>query len=239
MAPRLAPAAVSISVLALATGEASATITEYTDQTAYSAATSDSTTFTFDGLVPPGTAGLVGNNALAIGDLSFAGGNSSDFPVVFGSGFAVYGGSSFLSTLSGTPGVDPTEVVCTLSGSTAIGFTYGDYNDSGGLPFTVTLSTGDSFGLNTPPNPGFDTGFVGFVSDTPITSVTFSDDGQGFDLIQVEKSSAGAVGAPEPAPFALMATGLLCLVVLTRRRRTMKVERVLRVLQLGAHAKRR
>ena len=99
----------------------------------------------------------------------------------------------------------------------------GDFADGGGLPFTVTLSTGDSFDLSTPLNPGLDTGFIGFVSDTPITSIRFSNDGVGFDVLQVVSSSAGAAGVPEPAPLGLMATGLLALALLSRRR-AVKVE---------------
>jgi len=234
MAPRLAPAAVGTIVLAFAAAEASATVTEYTDQTAYSAATSNSTSFAFDGLTPPLTVSL---GDVTVGDLSFTG-SSFNFPIVVGSGTPFYGGSAFLTSLSATPGIDAAEVLCTLSGSTAIGFIYGDFADDGGLPFRVTLSTGDSFELSTPASPGSDTGFVGFVSDTPITSVTFSDDGQAFDLLQVDKSSARTAGVPEPAPLALLATGLLSLAVLARRR-TVKVERVIRVLQRAARANRR
>jgi hypothetical protein len=225
MASRLAPAAVGIIVLAFAAAEASATVTVYTDPTAYSAATSHSTTFTFDGLTPPGTVSL---GDVTFGDLSFTG-SSSNFPIVVGSGAPFYGGTPFFTSLSPAPGIDASEVLCTLSGSTAIGFIYGDFADDGELPFRVTLSGGESFGLSTPPSPGSDTGFIGFVSDTPITSVTFSDDGQDFDLLQVDRSSARTAGVPEPAPFALMATGLLCLAVLARRR-TVKIEHVVRVL---------
>jgi hypothetical protein len=231
MAPRLAPAAVGIIVLAFAAGEASATVTEYTDPTAYGAATSSSATLTFDGLTPPGTISF-GN--VTVGGLSFTG-SSSNFPVVVGSGAPFYGGIPFFTSLSPAPGIAPSEVLCTSSGSTAIGFIYGDFADDGGLPFRVTLSTGDHFELSTPLSPGSDTGFVGFVSDTPITSVTFSDDGQAFDLLQVDNSSARTAGVPEPAPLALLATGLLCLAVLARRR-TVKVERVIRVLQRAARA---
>jgi len=127
--------------------------------------------------------------------------------------------------VSPTPGIDAVEVLCTLSGSTAIGLIYGDFADGGGLPFTVTLSTGDSFQLSTPPTPAGDIGFVGFVSTTPITSITFSDDGQAFDLLQVDKASARAAGVPEPGPFAVMATALLFLGVVTRRR-SIRVEHV-------------
>ena len=221
MATRLAPAAVGLIVLASAAGAASATVTEYTDQTNFSAATSGSTHFNFDAVSTPGTV-IPGN--VTVGGFSFSS-SSGSFPFVVGSGSPLYGGSSFFSSLSATPGVDAAEVLCTLSGSTAIGFIFGDFADGGGLPFTVTLSTGDSFTLTTPPNPGSDTGFVGFVSNTPITSVTFSDNGQGFDLLQVDESPAR--GVPEPAPFELLAAGLLSLAVLGRRR-ALRVERTAR-----------
>jgi len=218
MAPRLAPTAAGIIVLAIAGGNASAAVTEYTDPTAYDAATSPANIITFDGLTPPGT---VSPGDVTIGDLSVTAGGSN-IPLVYGSGTPFYGGSSFFNVLS-TAGLDA-EVLCTLSGWTALGFIYGDFEDAGGSPFTVTLSTGDSFTLSTPLNPGFDTGFVGFVSNTPITSVTFSATGQAFDLLQVENSSPGAAGVPEPSPLALMAIGLLSLALVTRHR-TVKVER--------------
>jgi hypothetical protein len=215
MPSRLAPAAIGILALASAAGEASATVTVYLDQTGYNAAISNSTIFNFGDVTQPGT---VSQGGVTFGNLSLTG-SADDFPIVVGSGSAVYGGSAFFTSLSLAPGIDASDVLCTSAGSMAIGFLYGDFADGGGLPFTVTLSTGESFQLSTPPNPGFDTGFVGFVSNTPITSVTFSDDGQGFDLLQVDNSPAGAVGAPEPGPFALLATGLLYLAVLPRRRR--------------------
>jgi hypothetical protein len=225
----LTPAAVGLLVLSCASGEGSAAITEYTDPTAYGAATSNQTIFNFDGVTAPGT---VSFGPVSFGDLSFDG-SGSNIPIVFGGGSPFYGGSAFFSSLSPSPGFDPAQVLCTLAGSTAIGFIYGDFADfagAGGAPITVTLSTGDTFTLNTPLNPGLDTGFVGFVSDTPITSVTFSnDDGLSFDLLQVDTASGSAVGAPEPAPMALMAIGLLSLAVLGRRR-TVRVDRAVRVL---------
>jgi hypothetical protein len=219
MTPRLARAAVSVLVLASAAGGASATVTEYTDQTVFSAAISGATVFSFDGLTPPGTVSFGG---VTLGDLSFTG---SDFniPAVVGSGSPYHGGSAFFTSLSPAPGIFAAEVLCTLAGSKAIGFIYGDFADEGELPFTVTLSTGDSFDLSTSPNPGSHIGFVGFVSDTAITSVAFSDDGEAFDLLQVVNTSTRATGVPEPAPLVLLATGLLSLAMLARRR-TVKVE---------------
>jgi hypothetical protein len=201
----------------LAADTASATVTEYTDPTTYSAATSNSTTFTFDGLTAPGT---VSFGPVTFGGLVFSGDDSSSFPYVVGSGSSYYAGTAFFTSLSSTPGID--ERLCYSLGSTAIAFIYGDFVDGGGQPFTVTLNTGDSFQLSTPANPGSGTAFVGFVSDTPITTVTFSDNGQGFDLLKVDESPAR--GAPEPAPLALMAVGLLSLAMLGRRR-VVRVER--------------
>jgi hypothetical protein len=204
-------------VLATAAGQASATLTEYTDQTAYGAATSHSHTFNFDGVTPPGSASL---GDVTLGGVSF----DATIPITIGSGTPFYSGSAFFTSLSPNPGIDAAEVLCTLAGSNAIGFIYGDFADGGEQPFTVTLSTGDSFVLNTPFSPGIDTGFIGFVSDTPITSISFRNDGGvGFDVLQVVSSSAGAAGVPEPAPLGLMATGLLALAVLARRR-TVRVE---------------
>jgi hypothetical protein len=211
MTSRLTRAAISMLVLATAAGQASATLSEYIDQTAYSAATSHSHTFNFDGVTPPGSAALGG---VTLGDVSF----DATIPITVGSGTPFYSGRSFFTSLSPNPGIDAAEVLCTLAGSNAIGFLYGDFADGGGLPFTVTLSTGDSFVLNTPFSPGLDTGFIGFVSDTPITSISFRNEGVGFDVLQVVSSSAGAAGVPEPAPLGLMASGLLALAVLARRR---------------------
>lgn len=212
MAGRLALGAVSIIVLASAAGAASATVTEYTDQTAFNAAISNSTSFNFDGLIPPGTLSF---GDVTVGDLSFTAGGAN-IPLVVGSNSSFFGGSPFFTAFSQTPGIDPSELLCTLAGSLALGFTYGDLDLIGGLPLTVTLSTGDSFNLTTPPYPSVDTGFVGFVSDTPITSVTFSDYSEGFAVLQVDQS--GAAGVPEPGSFALLAAGLLSLAVFGRRR---------------------
>ncbi|MBV8146936.1 MAG: hypothetical protein JO184_18245 [Gammaproteobacteria bacterium] len=214
MARRLARTALATTVLLSAAGAASATVTEYTDQSAYSAATSNSSTFTFNGLSPPGSFEL---GDLSDGGLSFSGSGAQDIGALWNSGF-FYGGRPFFTSTSLAPGIAAAELMCTLSGAEAIGFVYGDYADAGGAPFTVTLSTGDSFVLSTPPVAGFDTGFVGFVSNTPITSVTFSDNGKAFDLLQVERSSGSTVGAPEPAPLGLMAFGLLYLAVFGRSR---------------------
>jgi hypothetical protein len=227
MAPRLARAAIGLMALASA-GAASAAVTEYTDQTAFDAAASNTSSFNFNGLSAPGSLTL---GDLSSDNLSFSA-SGSNVPVLWGGGL-FYGGSSFFSSVSLAPGLDPAELLCTLAGATAIGFIYGDFADEGALPFTVTLSSGETFSLSTPALAGVDTGFVGFISNQPITSVTFSDEGQAFDLIQVERSPGSVVGAPEPGPLSLMAAGLLALAALARRR-TPPVRRVIRVLRRAA-----
>jgi hypothetical protein len=191
---------------------ASAQVTEYTDQTAFDAAAANVSSFGFESVAPPGFLGFGG---VSVGGIDFAG-SATNIPIAIGTGAEpVYGGAAFFTSVSQNPGIDSAEVVCTLSGSNAIGFTYGDVADAGAQPFTVSLSTGDGFSLLTPPT-GQDTGFVGFTSTAPITSIVFSDNGQEFDVIQFETSSPGAVGVPEPGPLVLLATGLLALTLVPR-----------------------
>jgi hypothetical protein len=215
MDSKLARLTLGIVVLALNAPLALASTTIYTDVLSFDAAVLPPSNYNFEGIAP---AGFSYSGDAAVGDATFTTNASSnnDYVLDGGAGFANYN-ASFFSGQSAN-GVDPSEVVCTLSGTTAIGFTYGDYSDSGGTPFTVTLSTGDSFVLNTPLNAGSDTGFVGFVSDAPITSVAFTDNGSGFDVINFSESS-GATSVPEPGTLALMTTALLGTALLGRRRR--------------------
>jgi hypothetical protein len=102
------------------------------------------------------------------------------------------------------------------TGVTAISFSYGSYLDSS-TPVTVTLSTGDTFALKTPANAGVDTNFVGFTSSTPIASVDFAEQGNGFDVTGFELASATSV--PLPAAAWLLLSGLGGLGLVSRRKR--------------------
>src|ERR1700682_4375421 len=205
--------ALGLVVVAFNAPLVSASTTEYTDVLSFDAAVLPPSNYNFEGIAPIGS---FSPGDVTVGGATFTAGGGFDYVIDSTAPFANYG-ASFFSGQSGNPGVDPSEVVCTLSGSTAIGFTYGDNADAA-LAFTVTLSTGDSFALTTPLNNGVDTGFVGFVSDTPITSVTFADNGSSFDVINFAES-APATSVPEPGTLALMATGLLGMALLGRRRR--------------------
>jgi hypothetical protein len=219
MDSKLARLTLGIVVLAFNASLALASTTEYTDVSSFDAAVLPPSTYNFEGIAPSGSTSSVD---ATVGGATFTTDTlvNNELVVDRNAGFAFYN-ASFFSGQS-LDGVNPSEVVCTLAGATALGFTYGDYSDSA-IPFTVTLSTGDIFTLTTPSNPDpsvSNTGFVGFVSDTPITSVTFADNYTGFDVIDFSES-AGAVSAPEPGTLALMVTGLLGTALLGRRRRMM------------------
>ena len=218
METKFARLTLGLAVLAFNTQLASAQVTEYTDQASFDAAASGLGNFNFQGIAPNNTAWFGDVN---VGGFGFSAGSGSDWVInpTGGPNPPLYGGASFFSAT--TADAAPSQVVCTLSGATALGFTFGDYVDSA-IPLTVTLSGGESFTLTTPSNAGFDTGFVGFVSSTPISSVTFADQGFAVDIVNFQ---ASATSVPEPGTLALMATGLLGTALLGRRRRMMVATR--------------
>jgi hypothetical protein len=221
MESKLIRPGLALALVAFTAATASAQVTEYTDEAAFNAATTRLTNYNFDGIVPANTPYEPGD--VTVGGVTFTGGGGADFLFDANSGWAQYS-ASFFSGQSFNLGVDPSQVVCTLAGATALGFTFGDYADlPGGNPFTVTLGDGSSFLVTTPLNAGSDTGFVGFVSSVPITSVTFDNWGAAFDVIHFAEGS-DATSVPEPGPLTLMATGLLFMAFLVRRR-TAKVTR--------------
>jgi len=216
METKLARVTLGIVVLALNAPLALASTTEYTDPLSFGAAAGPLNTYNFEGIAP---SGFFVQQDVTLGDATIgatftAGSGSLDYVVDANAGIANYG-ASFFTGQSTDLSQYASEVVCTLSGAgtTAIGFTYGDfYQTDAGIGITASLSTGDAFLLNAPLNTGVDTGFVGFVSDTPITSVSFVDAGSGFDVINF-------TSVPEPGTLALMTTGLLGVALLGRRRR--------------------
>jgi hypothetical protein len=209
---KLARLTLGLAVLAFNAQLASAHVTEYTDQASFDAAASGLDNFNFQGIAPNNTAVFGDVN---VGGVTFSAGSGSDWVInpTGGPNPPLYGGASFFSATTADDG--PSQVVCTLSRATSLGFTFGDYVEPA-IPLTVTLSGGESFTLTTPSNAGFDTGFVGFVSSTPITKVTFADQGTALDIVNFQASAASV---PEPGTLALMATGLLGTALLGRRRR--------------------
>jgi hypothetical protein len=191
---------------------ASASVTEYTSVATFNAAVSGATSYNFEGIAtnPPGYLG--GNTT--VGGVLFTAPSSAAFAI---DGFynpAPFGGAAFFSGQA-DPAVNPSHVTATLAGMTAIGFYYGPGDNAGGA-ITAILSTGDTFNLAVP--VPYDVAlFVGFTSSTPITSVAFSEQGYGMDIIQFELGTAATSTVPEPTTMLLLGLGLVGLAGVRRK----------------------
>jgi hypothetical protein len=156
METKLARVTLGIVVLALNAPLALASTTEYTDPLSFGAAAGPLNTYNFEGIAPSG--GFVQQD-VTLGDATIgatftAGSGSLDYVVDANAGIANYG-ASFFTGQSTDQSQYASEVVCTLSGAgtTAIGFTFGDYYQTdAGIGITASLSTGDAFLLNAPLN---------------------------------------------------------------------------------------
>jgi hypothetical protein len=99
----------------------------------------------------------------------------------FGTPFGVIAEGSFPGDFgSGTTirSCSGCEIIATLpSGITAVGGEFGSLFSQLIVPFTITLSTGEIFNLNTLNSPSLS--FAGFTSDTPISSISFRGFGDG------------------------------------------------------------
>ena len=222
---RFASPALSIAVAGLlfAAAAAHATVTAYTDAVSFAAAVTGATSYDFDGVLvtsPPGFA----YGAQTIGGVTFDS-TGGTFTLAVGGGGSTYG-KQFFSGQSATAA--PSDVLVSLAGTHAIAFTYGAYLTTAGTPITFTLSTGDVFTQNLPPQSGTDTNFMGFVSTTTITGLTLatvanvaSPPPYAYTLDVVDFTVATpAAAVPEPSQMMLMVAGFgLGAGVVMRRRR--------------------
>ena len=98
------------------------------------------------------------------------------------------------ATLSAQP--SPRSISVNLpSGVTAVGSEIMSFNDYAS-PFTIGLSTGETFNLNSLNYPNRQ--FVGFTSDTPITSISFLANGGVTQLDNFRFGTANTTSVPEP-----------------------------------------
>jgi hypothetical protein len=196
-----------VATSALAVGSpASAAVTVYTSESAFSSAVSGLTSF---GFTAPSQNVNVANNPYTQNGVTFT--NNVTAADVINNGAPI----NFLISGSANPGSSTTTYgvdffsfqntqfgdsgSLTNPGTTAFGFNYGDYVNEG-LPVVLTLNTGEIFTIH----PTNTAQFIGFTSLAPITTVSFeSPNTVAFDVISV--SSIASV--PEPATWALMLLG--------------------------------
>jgi hypothetical protein len=192
------------AMLCAATG-AQAAITLYTSESAFLSAVSAPGVDTYDDLTigPYGdtvfrTAGAYNYQAYSDTGIWGAGGptdywlsnNNRLNPIVF-SGFSggvtAFGGNFFASDIGGQFVPDGTVVLTA--------------EDGGSLTYTLTGAT--------------TTSFVGFVSTSPLTSVTLSNDGGDY----WPTANNVVLAVPEPATYGMMLAGIALLGIAARRRR--------------------
>jgi hypothetical protein len=211
----------TIAALAFAVAPAySATITTYSDPTAWQNAASVLQTITFEGLAPAnGTTTYTGATGVTTGGAEFIGYSSSGSSWIqvidtnFSSWFNFGSNDALLQDMdrpnSGSP--LPTINVVLPAGVTALGFDLFTVSPSA-LNFTVTVD-GTPYTVPTDARPTL--AFWGITSDTPITSIALTASGSIYNgstsalIDNFQYGTADLSEAPEGATFLLIGSGLI------------------------------
>jgi hypothetical protein len=216
----LLPALIGLATLALTT-RTYAQVTLYTDRGSFIAATNSSTNIDFEGLVPSGSYVFYNTPiGLTISGVKFVGNDGFGFNelvVVDAAYYPPYYNWGSGAVLRGPRDLNPgAQIAVTLpAGITAVGsdiMSFRPYADS----VKVTLSTGNMFTL--PTDSYSNRAFVGFISTTPIKSLTFQSTGGSYINLDNFVFGHGS-SVPEPGACALFTgLGLTCAAFLCRKR---------------------
>lgn len=185
------------------TPTASPTTTSYNNTEAFSAAASNIATIGFNGILPPAT-GFAAYNPLVVAGASFSTPTPNTNVNVTTSTF--YAGTPYPADfiVDSTNGNPTNSLVITLPTPTyAVGLAYGALGFHGASSGNITLSNGYVLPLSSLPTAG-QTQFAGFVSTTPITSLTYTvtnDDWVDLNL-QLGAANVALPNAIQGTPFA-------------------------------------
>ena len=192
----------------------SATVKEYSDRTAFNAAATGLTNIDFEGLGVPNGYYIRYASGLSLSGATFSDADTHLYAIspAYYSHIYNYGTGVVLSAQgrAGYSEISTLDVILPAN-TTAVGTDIGSSIDPNWMTpspsFTITLSTGDVFHLDGgSPITGFN--FIGFASDTAISSISFSNMRipiyDNFTFGQANDIS----GVPEPSTFLLVVAGL-------------------------------
>ena len=201
-----------VSLLFLVPFAAQGSVITYTTQASFFAAASGLSTIDFEAQQTGGNITFYGAN-LTVGGVSFTQADSRLF--VFGPSF--YSTSSTSNYLNHNDAGTQSVVINFTSAQTAVGMAIGCLENWHGTcgSAVFSLNNGDTFGVTTTSRLAGTAGqlaYIGFISDTPFTSLTINDPAK---ATMIDNFSYGTAAVPLPASLALLLFGL---VGLLRRR---------------------
>lgn len=206
---RLRLLAVALASTMLASAGTAATF--FTDAGAFNAATTGLTTGNFVGIA--GTGSFTSLPSFTVAGVNF---DNAGADFVIDGGFFNNGYFGSQPYYSGQANVLTT---ISFAGTSAFGIVFGNYTSDGGA-LSFTLSDGSVFNASFPAQRG-NTGFFGFTSATPITSISVNNQSGGANVFDVVSFSVGAAGVvPEPESWALLIAGFGLTGAAMRRRRS-------------------
>ncbi len=197
----------AMALLALTTllaAGAHAADASYTNQAAWAAGTSVTSTLDFNS----GSGYVSRGNSYTEGGVTFTA-PSGVFSIYDISYDASYHSSGYLD-LQGSP-----LSMNFGSGVTAVGFDFGAFYDNA-VTLAITLSDGSTFTANAPASAY---SFFGVTTDAPISSISFStaNDFTAFDNVSV---GTAVSSVPEPTSLAMFGLGAVGLLLAARRKKS-------------------